>query len=99
MEKTEIMERVFDTLNGFLEQNACVDGVENLFSQNHDCDKLYTEAVQARSRLAARTGLNEDDPDIEGIIAPLLEISRVIGYNMYIYGAKLGNEDRSTPAD
>lgn len=93
MEKNQFAEQVFETVCGFLVKEACIPGVENLFAPGKPCDLLYQEMAGARERLAQRTGLEEDDTDIEGIIRPLLKISGTIGVRMYEYGAEFAAKE------
>ncbi len=93
MEKDQFAEQVFDTANGFLEHEACVPGIENLFASGSVCDLLYREMAAAREHLSKKTGLEEDDPDIDGIIDPLMRITRVIGVKMFLYGLQYSGDE------
>ena len=99
MEKNQFAEQVFDTANGYLVQEACVPGIENMFAPGTACDLLYRQMVSARERLTVKTGLQEDDPDIEGIIDPLLKITKVIGLEMFAYGMKYGRKEQKIHND
>lgn len=86
MEKNQFAEQVFDTACGFLVKEACVPGIENLFAPGKPCDLLYQEMTGVRERLAKKTGLEEDDPDIERMIDLLMKIARMTGVEMFLYG-------------
>lgn len=51
MERNQFAEQVFETVNGCLLQEACVSGIENMFSPGNTCDLLYHQMVSARERL------------------------------------------------
>lgn len=90
MEKDQLGEWVFDTINGFLEPECCLDNVENLFEEGKRCSQLYRDMAASRERLASRLECSEEDSDIEGLIAPLLDITRIVGMKMFQYGYQLG---------
>lgn len=95
MKHNQFAERVFDTANGLLVEEACVKDVKNLFISDTVCAKLYREMAMSRERLAERTGLEEDDENIEGIISPLLEINRIVGIKMFEYGLELAKKAKN----
>lgn len=66
-----------------------MEGVENLFLLDSRCCQLYHEMVTARERLLNRLEIEEDDPDVEGIIAPILEIIKIVGLKMFENGMQL----------
>ena len=90
MEKDQLAEWVFDTINGFLEPECCLDNVENLFEEGKRCSQLYRDMAASRERLANRLECSEEDSDIEGMIAPLLDITRIVGMKMFQYGYQFG---------
>lgn len=93
MNKDSFPEKVYDTINGFLTHEFCVKDVENMFEPGKPCEALYRQMILSRERLAKRTNLKEDDTDIEGIIVPLLAISKIVGVKMFEYGRILDKKD------
>lgn len=79
-------ETVYQTLIDALPEPYQVPGVENAFSTDAPCKKLYREIYEANLRLCARLGRTEDDPDVELIIGNFLEITQHLCLKMYHYG-------------
>ena len=79
---------VYESLAGTVSEEYRVQGVENLFAANSECDRLYAEIYNANCKLCRRLRVAED-PDVETIINNFWEISRLLGIKMYEYGQKL----------
>ena len=90
MEKEQLAEWVFDTMNGFLLEDSCMKNVENLFEEGMLCSQLYRKMNLARESLANRLECSEEDPDIEEMITLLLMITRIVGLKMFEYGIQFG---------
>lgn len=87
---SSFVEDVYDTLLGIREPKAQVEGVDNLFEMGRDCDKLYSQMLDAYERLCIRLGVIDEDADVEVIISSLLRIQREVSIRMYEYGAQFG---------
>lgn len=94
--QSDIVENVYLTMQGALCPEYCVPGVENAFTDGQPCAVLYAQMLEAYERLRIRLNAGAEDDDIEIIIDSLLNISQILAYKMYHYGAVLGSdqEDR-----
>ncbi len=84
----DFIEDVYNTVQGNLIPDACIPGVENLFSDGSPCDQAYEQMHNAYQRLLQRLNKKDDDQDVETIIHSMLTISAHVGTAMYLYGAK-----------
>lgn len=91
----DFVELVYLSLTGELPLGHAVPGVENLFADGSDCDRLYEKMWEAYQHLLDRLGLVDADDDVEIIIDSLREICEIVGYGMYRYGAKFGSTDNA----
>lgn len=89
---SDIMENVYLTMQGVLCSEYCVPGVENAFADGQPCAVLYAQALEAYERLSIRLNAGAEDDDVEIMIDSLLDISQILAYKMYHYGAVLGNK-------
>lgn len=89
--KETFVDQVYDTLQGVLIPEACIEGVENAFAEDCECTRLYAEMLEAYERLCDRLGVQDEDEDVEVIINSLMSINHVLAHKMYEYGAKFGN--------
>lgn len=79
---------VYDTLQGSLIPEFSIPGVKNMFLEGSHCDAAYCEMHEAYSRLLSRLHEKDEDLDVEIIISSLLSIARILGKEMYRYGAE-----------
>lgn len=98
MEKTYIkrnsfIEDVYDSMQGFVESDVLVPGVEPAFAVGKKCERLYGQVYDAERRLEERLGVEAHDQDVECIIRSLMDIQEELCYRMYHYGAKFGMRD------
>ena len=84
---------VYNTLQGHLQPEYQISGVENAFASGKKYDLLYAQVYAAQRRLEQRLGAGEYDADVEAIISGLLEIQKELCVRMYCYGAKFGMTD------
>lgn len=90
--ENDFVEDVYDTLCGYLIEEAQVSGVESVFEEGMLCEKLYGDVRKAYERLCTRLGVQDEDGDVEIIIDSLLSISRELGLHMYRYGTKFADQ-------
>ena len=83
------IENVYYTLIGQLQEEYCVPGVENLFTEDSECEQAYEQIFDAYARLRDRLGVPDEDPDVEVIINSLLKTQRLIAIKMYEYGRNM----------
>jgi len=80
---------VYDLLVGTLDlERYPITGselVENLYADGSYCDKLYSDAYNAKLRITERFGV-EEDKDTEIIFSRLTEIAQYMSMKMYDYG-------------
>ena len=86
----DFIDRVYDTLQGNLTEDACVPGVENLFAAGRTCDLMYEEIHAAYNRILQRLDAENEDPDLEIILNAFLVICKETGQAMYRLGARFG---------
>lgn len=60
--------------------------VENEFAEGKQCSELYGKVCDARLRLAERTGIDFEDPDLLEMIEDLEEIGKICALKMFDYG-------------
>ena len=68
---------LYYSLIGLLEDQAAEPGVPNLFAPGSLCDKAYQRLVEARNRISAKLG-QEDDPDLCQILSEMDTIQRTL---------------------
>ena len=81
----EFAEIVYGLLTGAWMPDTGDPIVENMFAEGRTCDRLYSEVYDANRHLCERLGV-EEDKDVEAIINALLDISRLLGKKMFLYG-------------
>ena len=86
------IDNVYDTLQGCLVPEARIAGVKNLFANGSACDAAYSGMYDAYMRLLSRLNKEDEDHDVEIIIDSLLHISRLLGKEMYLCGAKFASQ-------
>ena len=86
--KKEKVEDIYNTLLGVQCEQFCVSGVENLFTEDSDCDHACNEMLEAYARLCERLGVTDEDRDVEIIIDSLTTIQRNVSMKMFEYGMK-----------
>ena len=79
------VDRVYETVMGLRTSEAAEPDVNNLFAEGGRCDKLYEEVYAAKNNLNRRL-TQEEDRDVEQIIRNLLNITKIVSYEMYSYG-------------
>lgn len=79
-------EQVYYSLLGEFVMGNEVPGVENLFVQGSDCDRLYTQVWEANRRLCRRLGAKDEDTDVEELISACMQIQKIVALRMYAYG-------------
>ena len=82
---SQLAQDVYDSLCGELLPEYRVPWVENAFREGGFCAEKYAEVYDARLRLGARLG-TEEDADVEIIIDSLLAIQRHLCLAMFQYG-------------
>ena len=80
------IESIYLTLIGQMEEAFCVAGVENLFEEGSECERAYSEMLEAYACLRNRLGVENEDADVEMIINSLLKIERLVAIKMFEYG-------------
>ena len=83
----EFAEIVYELLIGEGIPDADDPIVENMFAEGRTCDRFYGEVYDANRHLCERLGV-EEDKDVETIIKALLDISRLLGEKMFLYGMR-----------
>ncbi|MDO5546986.1 MAG: hypothetical protein Q4F79_00695 [Eubacteriales bacterium] len=68
-------------------------GVEDAFEEGKPCDVSYGEIFDASERLRQRLGVQNDDRDVDIINNAWRDIAEELGFLMYKYGAKFGNQE------
>ena len=66
-----------------------VDGICDEYAPGSYCDRLYTRAAIARTRLCRRLGV-DDDPDLEVSFDSFCDINSHLCRKMFEYGHHLG---------
>lgn len=64
--------------------------IEDEFSGDRECGKLYGRVYNAELRLAEKLG-NEEDEDVEEIINCMGSIARILSLKMFDYGREAEN--------
>lgn len=70
-----------------MEPEAAVPDAKIAVTEDSPCFALYNDATLAYERLCMRLGAKGEDTDVEIIIHSLNEISKIIGFEMFRYGA------------
>ncbi|MBQ5711628.1 MAG: hypothetical protein IIV61_03350 [Oscillospiraceae bacterium] len=89
------VEQVYETMWGQLIDKYAVPGVEDAFCEGSRCGQLYEQMLEAYERVCDRSGVADEDPDVETIVGALLEMDRILCLKMFGYGEKMGREGRS----
>ena len=82
---SQLAQDVYDSLCGELLPEYRLEWVENAFREGAFCAEAYAAAYDARLRLCARLGTDED-ADVETIFDSLLAIQRTLCLAMFHYG-------------
>lgn len=88
--ENELIEEIYDTVNGGMSPGFEVPGVENAFAEGSLCAALYQQVFDAERRLEERLGVDGEDEDVETIMGAMCDIQRELCFRMYFYGAKFG---------
>lgn len=91
------IQSVYDTVSGFLVEEAQIPGVENLFQPGKTGHALVEKAYKAYDRIRDRYNV-ESVAEIEDILDAYEAVCKLVGYKMYEYGAKFGT-DGNHPAE
>ena len=83
---------IYNTLLGVQCEEFCVPGVENLFTEDSECDIAYNEMLEAYARLRDRLGVTDEDCDVETIINSLTTIEQNVSMKMFEYGMRFALE-------
>ncbi len=92
--KQDMIENIYNTLMGLLDEEYRVPGVENLFAEGSECMNSYGEMLAAYERLCARLGVVDEDADVEVIINSMRDIERNVSMKMFEYGMKFAQEKK-----
>ena len=84
----EMIDNIYLTLIGQMDDAFCVAGVENLFEEGSVCDCAYEQMLDAYARLRERLGIENEDADVEQIINALRTIERTVSMKMFEYGVQ-----------
>ena len=95
--KEVFIQNVYDTLLGMLTEEACVPGVRSAFEEGMPCQEKYDQMLTAYQRLRDRLAVENEDPDVEVIINSLLDISKILGREMFLYGMNFANNKENAP--
>ncbi len=68
-------DKIYYSLIGQLGAGAAMPIVPNAFAPGSDCDKAYDRLIQARNRVSAKLGC-EDDPDLARMFTEMETIQR-----------------------
>ena len=89
----EKIEDIYCTLTGVMQDEFCVPGVENLFTEGSLCANLYAQMLDAYERLCERLGVKDEDGDVEIIINSLMTIEQNVSKKMFEYGVKFASNN------
>ncbi len=92
----QTIKRIYDTMQGFLESDYAVGGVEDAFKEGSICARAYEEMRGAYERLCDRLGAKNEDPDLDIIINKLEEIQKELCRRMFLYGARSASQREKT---
>ncbi len=84
--KNDSFNDVYYTLLGELVEDNAVTWVENAYEPGSECDRLYSQALDAYEQLRKRLGVQGEDPDVEIILGNLISIQRILCQKMFLYG-------------
>lgn len=70
-------DKLYYSLIGLLEDQAALPAVPNLFAPGSLCDTAYQRLFEARDRLNAKLG-HEDDPDLSQMLSEMDTIQRTL---------------------
>lgn len=82
------IEDIYHSLQGVLVPEARISWVEDLFLDGSPCDRAYSQMLQAYERVRDRLGVEDEDDDVEIIINFLLNIQRILGFEMFRCGVE-----------
>ena len=88
MVNPEIIEDIYYSLQGVVAPEARVPWVKDLFREGSPCDCAYGDMLRAYQRLTSRLGVADEDADVETIIHSLLEIQRILSFEMFRCGVE-----------
>ena len=89
--KESFAEMVYYTLCGELIESAQVPGVENAYEEGGDCDRWYSEMLEAYAHLRDRLQVVDEDEDVEKMIFYFMNIQQHLCLKMFEYGARFAN--------
>ena len=90
---TELWEQVYESLTCHVADPWRMPGVINAFSDNSYCMGQYRKMRDAYDRLCDRLGVEDEDADIEIIIACYMGIQRELCHLMFTYGRQFPTDD------
>ena len=88
MINSELIEDIYYTLQGVVVPEARVPWVTDLFQEGSPCDRAYAQMQDAYDRLRERLGMPEEDEDVEIIIDSLMDIQRILAFEMFRCGVE-----------
>lgn len=91
--ENERMEDIYYTLIGVMQEEFCVPGVENLFAEGGECERLYAQVMEAYEHLRRRLGVEDEDADVETIVNSMMSIERIVAMKMFECGMKFSNKE------
>lgn len=70
-------DKIYYSLIGELDEESALPIVPNLFAPGSACNQAYDRLLQARDRISAKLGW-DDDPDLSEILAEMNTIQRIL---------------------
>lgn len=70
-------DKIYYSLIGELDEESALPIVPNLFAPGSACDQAYDRLLQARNRISAKLG-HEDDPDLCQMLCEMDTIQRTL---------------------
>ncbi len=71
----DLYDELYYTLIG--ELSGRVGGVENAFAPGSECDRLYTQIIEARNRVLQKLG-TDTDPDLEQMLTRMSTLQHLL---------------------
>ncbi len=84
-------ERIYDLMNGQINLSICPfpesEFVSDEFAEGSTCSFLYTQTLEAYSRICQRLGAEDlNDQDVEDMMNHLLALCKHLSLKMFDYG-------------
>lgn len=65
-------------------------GIENMFDEGAECERLYAVTYDMRRSIAARLGTDTEDGELHRLICAYEQMQRIIALKMFEYGVSAG---------